>query len=37
MGLNNLRKRLQLLYGEKHSLEIRDDGTRHIALLKLET
>ena len=37
MGLKNLRRRLDLLYGEKHSLEIHDEGTRYTALLKLET
>lgn len=37
MGLENLRKRLNLMYPGRHSLEIRDDGKTYIALLKLET
>jgi two-component system, LytTR family, sensor kinase len=37
IGLPNLQKRLALQYKDKHSLEIRDDGTKYLALLKIET
>ena len=37
LGLPNLQKRLSLQYKEKHNLEIRKEGTKYIALLKLET
>jgi sensor histidine kinase YesM len=37
MGLKNLRKRLDLLYGDRHLLETREKGGRYIAALKLQT
>jgi sensor histidine kinase YesM len=37
MGLVNLRKRLELLYGGHYSLETRNEGARYAALLKLRT
>ena len=37
MGLINLRKRLELLYGQKHSMEILDDKNQYSVNLKLET
>jgi len=37
LGLPNLQKRLTLQYMDKHKLEIRKEGTKYIALLKLET
>ena len=35
IGLANVRKRLELLYPQQHSLEIRDSGDWFIVLLKL--
>lgn len=35
IGLANVRNRLQLLYGNKHTLTIRDDGEVYDATLKL--
>jgi len=37
IGLPNLQKRLALQYKDKYSLEIRDDGKKYMALLKIET
>ena len=37
MGLSNLRARLDLLYADKHSLNVLDKGTMFSAFLKLET
>lgn len=35
VGLPNIRKRLQLLYPETHTLEISNEGDRYIILLKI--
>lgn len=35
IGLENLRRRLELLYYERYSLEIKEDGEVHGAILKL--
>lgn len=36
LGLNNVKKRLELLYFQKHELTIRDDGERFNVQLKLD-
>ncbi|XZF14202.1 sensor histidine kinase [Chitinophagaceae bacterium MMS25-I14] len=36
IGLENVRKRLQLIYGKNHDLEIKDDGSRYDVSLQLK-
>ena len=36
LGISNLRKRLDLIYRDKHKLQLRRDGDRHLATLQLD-
>ena len=35
IGLKNVRRRLELLYGDRHTLDIREEGKRFIVTLKM--
>jgi len=36
IGLDNLRRRLELIYPGRHAFEVHDDGRRYTAILKID-